>query len=204
VEPPTPARSESLAAGAPGIALWHIERARTGFGAWRTAHQWLIAATREPVSASLGSGLFRGAPAVAYALAAAGHPAYALALRTLNRNITALVRRRLQQAHTRIDRDELPTLAEFDLINGLTGIGCYLLNHQPDDPTVSDILTYLVRLTGPLRLRHMPVPGWWTTHSPADQHSPHFPNGHGNLGLAHGISVISGVKSVLAGCCTFR
>jgi hypothetical protein len=40
---PPSARSwpQSLAGGATGIALLHIERARSGRGSWKTAHRWL-------------------------------------------------------------------------------------------------------------------------------------------------------------------
>jgi class I lanthipeptide synthase len=185
---PDPCWGESLASGVPGILLLHIERAHTGRGTWDTAHRWAAAATRTPVTANLGCGLFQGAPAVAYALAAADHPAYTRALRTLDRHVLSITARRLAAAHARIDRGELPELAEYDLINGLTGLGCYLLHHHRDNPVIRDVLSYLVRLTEPLTVDADPVPGWWTGHGPGDRPSARFPTGHANLGLAHGIT----------------
>jgi hypothetical protein len=170
------------------VALLHIERARTGIGRWETAHAWLAAATRTPVTASLGSGLYSRAPAVAFVLHAAGRPEYAPALSTLDIHIAALTRRRVEQAHARMDRGELPAVREYDLISGLTGIGCYLLHRDPGGTAVRDVLCYLVRLTGPLHVDGENVPGWWTGHGPTDQPSPEFPGGHGNLGMAHGIT----------------
>lgn len=187
-EPQTPEWGESLASGAPGILLLHIERARTGCGQWRVAHQWAVAVARTPVSANPGCGLFRGTPAVAYALAAADHPGYTSVLHSLDEHVFTLTHRRLASAHARIDIGELPTLAEYDLINGLTGLGCYLLRHHPDSSALHDVLSYLVRLTEPLKVHGHPVPGWWTGHGPSDRSSPRFPTGHGNLGLAHGIT----------------
>jgi hypothetical protein len=170
------------------VALLHIERARTGVGRWETAHAWVAAATHTPVTANLDSGLYSGAPAVAFALHAAGRPEYARALSKLDAHIVAVTRRRIEQAHARMDRGELPTLGEYDLIGGLTGIGCYLLHRDPGGTAVRDVLSYLVRLTDPLRDDDETVPGWWTGHGPTDQPSPEYHGGHGNLGMAHGIT----------------
>lgn len=46
-------RPQSLAGGAAGIALLHIEWARAGHGDWTTAHAWLSAAVRDDLSAGL-------------------------------------------------------------------------------------------------------------------------------------------------------
>ena len=48
---PVPGWGESLFTGAAGIALLHIEYARTGAGDWDTAHQWGTAMIRNPVTA---------------------------------------------------------------------------------------------------------------------------------------------------------
>src|SRR5712691_4781065 len=62
---------QSLAHGAPGIALLHIERAAAGLGPWRPAQDWLSYVCGGPVTAGRDSFLFYGAPAVAHALACA-------------------------------------------------------------------------------------------------------------------------------------
>jgi hypothetical protein len=185
---PVPGWSQSLANGAPGILLRHAELARSGLGDWDTVHRWARAATRHAVSAHPSAGLFRGAPAVAFALSCADRPAYAPVLTALDCRIRSLVAHRLADAHERIDRATMPALREFDLISGLTGLGTYLLHRWRDLDTLRDILTYLVRLTEPLPLDHGRVPGWWTGHGPADEPSPNWVGGHGNLGMAHGIT----------------
>ena len=77
--------------------------------------------TRTPVTAHPDAcGLYQGAPAVAFTLHAAGQPAYGTALGTLDGHIATLTRHRLERAHERIDRGQLPALREFDLINGST------------------------------------------------------------------------------------
>src|SRR6266540_400955 len=51
-------RPQSLAGGAAGIALLHIERARTGHGDWDTARSWLSAAAADDLSAGPNANLF--------------------------------------------------------------------------------------------------------------------------------------------------
>lgn len=186
-----PGWRQSLAKGAAGIALLHIERAGAGTGSWETAHTWLAAATRGDITVGPHTGLFFGAPAVAYALHTAniGRPGrYERPLATLDRGITGTTRRRLDHALRRIDRAEPSRLGEWDLINGLTGIGAYLLRRDPHGALLREVLSYLTRLTEPLRLGDELLPGWWTTTAPTGDTSPRFPGGHGNLGTAHGIA----------------
>lgn len=144
---------QSLAHGAPGIALLHIERAAVGLAPWQRAHDWLTYATRAPLTAGADSHLFHGAPALAHVLAcaAAARPgSYEKALEGLDRVITADVRRRAGFAQARITAGRLPALAEFDVIRGLTGVGSYLLRRDPGGEVVRAVLEYMVRLTEPL------------------------------------------------------
>jgi class I lanthipeptide synthase len=185
-KPPAPAgrhgsTPQSLANGAAGIALLHIERARTGQGDWNTAHAWICAAANGDISAGPNASIYFGAPALAFVVAAHGSGRYARALAHLRSATATLTRRRLDHAHARIDRGDRPALAEFDLIRGLTGLGAYYLHCEPEHELITAVLTYLVRLTEPIR----GLPGWWTDHGPTG--NP-LPGGHGNLGLAHGIT----------------
>jgi hypothetical protein len=193
---PSPEWGQSLTFGAAGIALLHVAEAHAGLGEWISAHRWVAAMTRDPVAANTDACLFRGAPAVAFVLRTADRPSYAAAIDTLDHHITALVRQRLDTAHQRIDQGLLPRLREFDLINGLTGLGMYLLLRDDEGALVRDVLTYLVRLaTEPLTVDGEQLPGWWTDNEPADRPSAQWPGGHANLGIAHGIA---GPLAVLA------
>ncbi|CAM3961757.1 lanthionine synthetase C family protein [Kibdelosporangium persicum] len=186
---PAPGWGQSLAAGAAGIALLHVENAHAGTGSWETAHQWIRAMTREPVSATpSSSGLYRGAPAVAFTLHAAGQSAYATALCTLDEHIAAITRHRLHKAHERIDHGQLPTRREFDLISGLTGIGVVLLHRHERTDLLNDVLAYLVRLTEPVNIDGDVLPGWWCCDTPGGHAAESWPGGYANLGLAHGIA----------------
>ncbi|TDB96901.1 Lanthionine biosynthesis cyclase LanC [Actinomadura sp. 7K534] len=181
---------QSLAVGAAGVALLHIERARAGLGSWQRAHEWLNAAISEGVNASNHAHLYYGAPAVGFALhAACGEQGrYAHVLEILDGHIAAETRRRLASAHARMDAGALPALAEFDAIRGLTGLGGYLRQRDAKSQLLSEVLTYLVRLTEPINDHHECLPGWWTTLAPSGRLSGDFPGGHANTGMAHGIA----------------
>ena len=188
--PDEPWTAHSLANGAAGIALLHIERAHAGTGSWRTAHTWIQHATGGDISAADTTGLFLGAPALAFMLRAAAGTStrYRDALTTLDTHVNDLVHRRADAAMARIRRNERPAFPEYDVFLGLTGIGAHLLRHDPGDNALEGVLTYLVALTRPLPGDDGPLPGWWVDHDQHGQPSPHLPGGHANLGAAHGIT----------------
>ncbi|MGH3763107.1 lanthionine synthetase C family protein [Actinophytocola sp.] len=179
-------REQSLAEGAAGVALLHIERALAGVGPWSTAHAWVSTATARGISAADDTALYLGAPAISFILHAAEADQvhrYERALSTVDSHVAALVHRRVDAATARARRGEASTFAEYDLFAGLTGIGRLLLRHAPGTDALGRILEYLVCLTRP-RADHLP--GWWVSRDP-DITLP-TPGGHANHGVAHGIS----------------
>lgn len=181
---------KSLAGGAVGVSLLHIERARRGTTGWDAVQAWLAVVARDSIATGAPGCLFEGGPAVAFAVnAAADAPGkYVRALATLDAYITDVTRVRLQDAYARIAAGHATTLTEYDLIFGLTGIGSYLLRREQHHPLLREVLSYLVALTRPLRIGGRTVPGWWTEAGPTGLTSPGYPSGHGNLGMAHGIA----------------
>ncbi|MGH3930129.1 MAG: lanthionine synthetase C family protein [Pseudonocardiaceae bacterium] len=169
--------AQSLAGGAAGGALLALERGEN-------ARPWLAAMVAEPVMAHPDeANLFEGAPAVAFTLTATGRPR---ALATLDEHVESITRTRLNAAHRRADRGELSAKREFDLIAGLTGLGAYLLHRHSEDELLRNVLVYLVRLTEP---RRDGLPGWWALDGPTGPGpGPDWRGGHGNLGIAHGIT----------------
>src|SRR5262245_59191444 len=168
---------QSLAHGAPGIALLHIEMAAMELGPWRRAHDWLSVVASAPLISGRDSHLFYGAPALAHALACAAEQqkgSYKRALDALDRAIITDTHRRVAEAYARINTGNLPTLAEFDVIRGLTGLGSYLLSRDPDGGAIRAVLTYLVRLSEPLRDDGDELPGWWVATSPNGRTSERF------------------------------
>jgi hypothetical protein len=104
-------------------------------------------------------------------------------------HVAALAHRRTKAAMARINRGELTSFREYDLFYGLTGIGTYLLRSDPRGSALERVLHYLVALTRPLpHTDGQEVPGWWVGHDPHFANSSHLPGGHGNLGVAHGIT----------------
>jgi lantibiotic biosynthesis protein len=181
---------QSLGGGAAGIALLHVERARAGHGSWDTAHAWLSAAAADDLSAGPNTGLFFGAPALAFVVHTAVDRPGKLhrALRKLDAATIALTRQRLDRAHARLDRADRPPMAEFDLICGMSGLGAHHLHRQPRHEITADVLSYLVRLTETLPGNADGLPGWWTDVGTTGAVTPDFPGGHGNLAMSHGIS----------------
>lgn len=188
----------SVGGGAAGVALAHIEAARTGDGSWDTARTWITRALSAPVNGSGTATLWSGAPALGLVTAvAATSSAHLPRARTrLDEVTTRFTQHRLDQAYIRIDRGERPPLAEFDLIQGLTGLAVYHLHTRPDATITRQVLAYLVRLTLPLTDDPDQLPGWWTEQSPHSRLDPAFPGGHLNLGVAHGISAPLAVLSL--------
>lgn len=197
---------QSLAHGAPGIALLHIELAAVGLGTWQRAHDWLGFTTSAPITSGPDSYLHYGAPAVAHSLASAARArpgTYKRALAGLDQIIAADAMRRVKAAHARIDRGDRGALAEFDAIRGLAGLGAHLLRRDPGGLALRGVLSYLVRLTEPLDHDGALLPGWWAAGGPSGSANDQHANGHANNGMAHGIggplallalALVNGVK----------
>lgn len=179
-------REQSLAEGAAGIALLHVERALAGAGSWATAQTWVTAATSRGVSTAIDNNLYLGAPAISFLLRAAqadGHRRYQGAAAILEHRVRTLAQHRVAAAAARVGRSDATTFSEYDLFTGLTGIGRLLLQHNPGAAELEQVLNYAVRLSEP---RPDQLPGWWVAHDPDATIATS--GGHANLGLAHGIS----------------
>lgn len=180
---------QSLAQGAAGVSLLHIERARTGDGSWDRAQAWLECAVAQGVDASPAAHLFYGAPALAYVLNRAQSmlPEFGSHLARLDVAVDRIVTDRLGRARARLASGERPVLAEFDTIRGLAGLGALLLARDERHPRLSEVVSYLVALTEPLTVEGVDAPGWWARVGPGGKQDPRFPSGHANTGVAHGI-----------------
>ncbi|WP_210407930.1 lanthionine synthetase C family protein [Allokutzneria sp. NRRL B-24872] len=181
------AAAQSLARGAAGTALLHVERAWTGSGSWETAQAHIRRAVTAPVDAAEHAGLYYGAPAIAFLLHAVAdrHPRYRAAAETLDEHVLRLARRRLAVAADRIERATFASFAEYDLFYGLSGIGALLLRRNPGSDVLARVLRYVITLTTePHHRDGVELPGWWVAHDP-DEILP-TPGGHANFGMAHG------------------
>ncbi|MFC7593524.1 lanthionine synthetase C family protein [Nonomuraea antimicrobica] len=106
--------------------------------------------------------------------------------RTVQAAVDRVVHARLAAARQRRESAQLPTLAEFDLIRGLTGLGALLLARAGwPPPLLHEVLTHLVTLAVPAEVDARVLPGWWSPDSPGHQE---IAGGHANNGVAHGIA----------------
>lgn len=182
------AGSQALGAGALGVALLHLERARTGHSDPAIAHTWMRHITAAAVNASTPTNLYNGAPGVAFALAATSVDGrYERARQHLHGQVKAVTARRLDLAHQRIDAGNPGAFHEYSALSGLAGLAIYLLGTEPDSDLTSQVLCYFVRLTEPLCIDGTLVPGWWVDHDPHLKRTEDFAAGHVNFGAAHGI-----------------
>ncbi|MEV5380894.1 lanthionine synthetase C family protein [Streptomyces nondiastaticus] len=184
----------TLSEGLPGIALLHLERGHTDSEALRTAHRWLAEATARAATAPSAAprpSLYYGVPALSFVLsraaAAVGRPLRAA------EQLGAHLRRYAREAAARELRrrpgdGECVTMAAYDVVSGLTGLGAQLLDDAPGRDALADVLAALVPLTVPVRLKDgRTLPGWWTAQDPGPGYPPTTPEtGHANAGLAHG------------------
>lgn len=191
-EPPDPAHALTLSDGLPGIALLHLELGGGGDEEARhTAHRWLgEAVARARTAPHDVPGLYRGVPALSFALTRAalisGRPLKAAdrlagQVGTFARALAAWERCRRPQD------GECVTIGTYDVISGLTGLGAHLLD-APDRPdALAEVLTTLTGLTEPLRLDGRTLPGWWTAQLRTGLAPATAETGHANVGLAHGV-----------------
>ncbi|TMR87855.1 lanthionine synthetase C family protein, partial [Nonomuraea basaltis] len=171
----SPPSTQALAEGALGRALLHIER-----GNLSVARPLLAEAVAGGVSTGSNASLFHGAPPLEFVLGRAGR-----ADQTVQAAVDRVVVARLAAARRRRESARLPTLAEFDLIRGLTGLGALLLARAGSPPRLlHEVLAYLVTLACPAEADARVLPGWWSPDSPGHQE---IPGGHANNGVAHGI-----------------
>ncbi|KOX27046.1 lanthionine synthetase [Saccharothrix sp. NRRL B-16348] len=181
--------AQNLATGSAGIALAHIERARSGLDNWRTAHTHIRDAADTHLSDHDSAALFLGAPALVFVLDAAAGTSdrYRTGLADLDAPIARLAHRRTRTALARIDTARPATFAEYDIFSGLSGLGALLLRRDPGGSALEQILHYLVALTRPLTVGDEVLPGWWVGHDP-HRKTPPGHRGHANLGASHGIA----------------
>ncbi|GAB3474601.1 lanthionine synthetase C family protein [Nocardiopsis coralliicola] len=184
----------SLGRGAPGRLIAAAAAARLGRAPWSTAHASAKQIASAPASVGVDAGLYKGAPAVVFALHAAGHPGYTGAAERLDAAVLDLIDARLAAAAARFDAGEAPAMGEYDLITGLVGLGAYLHALHPSSSRLEAVAQYLVRLTRPGPAGE---PGWWTHQAPTGRAHPAFPDGHANFGLAHGAAGILAMLAIL-------
>ncbi|MET8005262.1 lanthionine synthetase C family protein [Nonomuraea glycinis] len=184
----------SLATGYPGVALLYTELGRTDPWRRHTGHLMLARATTCPHPPSGGS-LYIGLPALAFAArtGAIGEGDYASLLEPLDHYISQLAEKRARTWRERFaERGHVcGSMALYDVIAGLAGLGRYLLLASPSgSDALREVLRYLVTISGSGMVAGHEVPGWWVSGGPRHDIPVDAPyhDGHANVGISHGIS----------------
>ncbi len=180
----------TLAEGHPGVALLYAELSHRDSSYRRVAHAHLAAGSALVTPIPM-PGLYAGAPALAFAAGTArrGPDDYATLLDGLDPHVLTRTRALVAGETERLDAGRAGTSMEtYDLILGLSGLGRYLMTRgERHREALAGTLSCLVRLTEPVRVHGRTVPGWWVPGAPGLGQEAHYPRGHFNLGLAHGI-----------------
>ncbi|MDK1349088.1 lanthionine synthetase C family protein [Streptomyces sp. 378] len=182
----------SLASGFPGISVLFSDRVKSGAEGAGVVHDYLSRSVnllrQEPRP---GIGLYSQITGLAFAAALAQQAggSYRTALSNLDAHLALHVRALCERAV----RDAPGAMDAYDVIDGLTGIGRYLLlRGGPEHPDLENVVRTLITLAGPSAAGPADVPGLWAT-SPPNQR-PEFvgteimATGHLNLGLGHGVA----------------
>ena len=192
----------SLATGYPGLLLLFATLESAGVVKEGAAHQYVLAIhqsiEREPLS---NLSLYNGVSGICFALRQASHCGTRYQL--MQQKLDNLLLEHIQDVYLKPlrehrKRQESAPSALHDLIQGLPGIGRYLLEDLSlFDATIESILKELVELSKPFFWEGRAVPGWHlSSHDHLNTRSKKWPKGNFNLGLAHGIPGILAFLSI--------
>lgn len=184
-----------VAGGIAGQALFFAYLALHG-GAeahFETAADLLGKATEALASVPMGPGLYSGFSGVAWAAEHLGRRLFAEELATAEEDPQGEIDEALLSY-----LGQSPWTGDYDLINGLTGLGVYALERLPR-PSAAACLRQVIERVDELAVRTPEGVTWFT----APELLPEwqrviFPRGNYNLGVAHGVP---GTIALLAGAC---
>lgn len=184
----------TLSHGLPGVVLLYVELARFDQRWLAMAHRHLHRAAQE-LPRAVSYGLHTGPAALLTAAqGCAGH--YSKLRRTL---VDWLVTDQNERIAASLARTTPGVAwADYDVIGGLSGTLRVLLDSLEEPAEVSGAvesavdatLRHLVRISEPIEMDGLAVPGWWVPPElePVDSDRQDYPRGDFNLGLAHGVA----------------
>ncbi|MCT4685811.1 lanthionine synthetase C family protein [Vallitalea sp.] len=91
------------------------------------------------------------------------------------------------------------SLKEFDVIQGLSGIGRYVLcfiDEHDMKLAMEQILTYLIKVCEDKKYKGLVVPGWYVYSNRYTGYDSQYPNGYFNCGMSHGIPGVLALMSI--------
>lgn len=186
-------RDCSLGSGYAGVAMLYSGRIpEQGDTAKIAGHQYLASASAflEGQRGTSTFGIFYEVCGLGFSLMLARQATgggYTKALSALDSEVCAGARRFCDL----VEAAPLGSMARYDLIDGLAGIGRYLLMRGCGPDILARVLTALVDMTALVPHEGLLVPGFWSTTPPSrnpETHRDLQEFGHLNLGLAHGVA----------------
>jgi class I lanthipeptide synthase len=177
-------REASLGDGQAGLALFYAyaSQARPGYADDQLALEFLEQAIDTLAAAPMSPALYSGFTGVAWVSAHLSDPADEDPNESIDKILLEL-----------LSRPSWPF--DYDLINGLVGIGVYLLERLPH-PTAAQCLQRIFDFLDEMAQRVPEGITWWTPPKllPANERKD-FPRGLYNLGVAHGVPGVIGFFS---------
>jgi hypothetical protein len=181
---------QSLARGYPGLALLYAELGHSENEYRHVAHRYLELAARRAETNPL-AGQLDGLCAVAVALRVAAHHEsdYATLLGRLDRHVITSAQRLIALQAVAREAGEPTRPVIVDTLNGLAGIGRYLLG-RPNAQAVVEALSCLSSLREPINWHGVEVPGWWYHLTPflEENDAGEYRFGCATFGLSHGLA----------------
>jgi lantibiotic modifying enzyme len=192
---PNPYDMQTFSHGLAGVVMLHAELDRIDASAgWDAKADQLIRALCDNIQRHgvVAPGLFTGAAGHGFAIwgASRGETRYPKLLEQIDAGVATAAESLLALASERIGDC---AVSDYDVLQGLSGIGRYLL-HRTGRPRLrallDAVLDYLIKLAEPIRHCEIAAPGWFVPakHQMTAADMSEFPDGSFNTGVSHGIS----------------
>lgn len=173
---------------------------------WNGAVHTYVLKIKEQIESEriLNFSLFGGLAGVCFAFHQSSHHGnrYQKLINTLNLHLVKEVEKtHLVPLETNLKRKSPSSNALYDLMQGIIGIGIYILNNLLFSPLFSlleKIIQNLVQLIQPIEVGGKVLPGWYMANYQqlSLRDKALYPEGNFNLGLAHGASGILSFLSI--------
>lgn len=198
-----PWSATDLARGYSGLCVLFgaLDRAEPEKGWDKIGHCYLQEIQKEITSEGIkGFGLWTGLAGVIIAARALSRNGerYENFIRELNTVFLRSFPGMMEYIQSKSDEDN--SLNDFDVIDGMSGIGRYAMCFKEIPEmrnVVEQIILYLVKLCEDKRIKGIMVPGWFVSYDNYRGYGKEeYPNGHFNCGMSHGILGVLAFMSI--------
>lgn len=178
-----------LAGGHAGLAVTYAYLAQSGFSNNRETKKYLKQATEVMSSVTTATSLYGGSTGIAWTLAHLQRQPFTAQIVDSNKKFERVLLSQLSHASWN---------GEYDLIDGLVGVGVYALERLPDPTAVRCLQLLVDRLEETAIYQSNGITFSTPAHFLPAEQQQHCPNGYYDIGVAHGVA---GVIALLGGVC---